>query len=229
MRFFWYLSKTKLDHLLSQQETTLGRLKAGLSSLIKAEIKVSAVSVGFERKTSELDAKQIRTLERVEKKLRDSSLVGSIEDYRSGEQPLFFEFQGPTARLIQDGQFWVATVDDKTAILLGGSATHCIGGPNPVKEAISPSIDPIESMQSLLVDHSEACDTQLENNLSYIWATVVSNSMVGEFGSLPRTKGIAIFAGATKSNSAQTHGSGYGEQIDQILVGSPIFVEQVAL
>src|SRR5690349_19627941 len=63
MRFFWYL-ETKLDHLFSQQGTPLDTLKAGLSSLIKAEIKVSIVSVGLERKSSEVDAKQIRALER---------------------------------------------------------------------------------------------------------------------------------------------------------------------
>lgn len=202
-------------------------MKAGLSSLIKAEIKVSIVSVGLERKSSEVDAKQIRALEKVEKKLRDSHAVSSVGDYQSGRQSLFFEFHGPTARLIQDGQFWVATVDVKTAVLLAGSASHCIGGPNPVANVISPSIDPIGSMQSLLSHRYEIEDTQLANNLWYIWATVVSNSKVG-LRSLPRTKGIAIFAGATKIDAAQIECSGYDTEIDQIIVGSPLFVEQVA-
>lgn len=228
MRFFWYLSRIKLDHLLSQQETGFDALKAGLANLVKAEIKVSIVSVGLERKSSELDNKQIRALEKIEKKLRDAGAVGSIGHYQSGRQPLFFEFHGPTARLIQDGQFWVATVDGKTAVLLAGSAAHCIGVPHPGANVISPSIDPIGSMQSLLSSHSEAEDTQLANNLSYIWATIVSNSSVGEVGSLPRTRGIAIFAGATKYDSAQIESSVYDAEIDQIIVGSPLFVEQVA-
>lgn len=228
MRFFWYVSKAKLDHLLSQQEKGLDALQGALLGLIKAEIKVPFVSVGLEKKSSEVGAKQIRALEKVEKKLRDSLAVGSIGDYRAGRQPLFLEFHGPTARLIQDGQFWVATLEGKTAVLLAGSAAHCIGGPNPVENVISPSVDPIGSMQSLLSHYHETEDTHLVGRLSYIWATVVSNSNVAEFGSLPRTKGIAIFAGATKRDLAQIQGSGYDGDIDQIVVGSPLFVEQVA-
>jgi hypothetical protein len=228
MRFFWYLSRTKLDHLLSQQQTGLDALKAGLSRLIKAEIKVSPISVALESKSSEVDAEQIHALEKVEKKLRDSGAVGSIGDYRAGRQPVFFQFHGPAARLIQDGQFWIASLERRTAVLLAGSATHCIGGPDSVENVISPSVDPIGSMQSLLTDYHEIEDRQLADKLSNIWTTIVSNSNIGEFGSLPRTTGIAIFAGATKSDSAQIQYSGYDGDIDQIVVGSPLFVEQVA-
>jgi hypothetical protein len=228
MRFFWYLSKTKLDHLLSQQKTPLDSLNAGLASLIKAEIKVPFVSVGLERKSSEVDAKQIRALEKVEKKLRDSGAVGAIGDYSAGRQPLFFDFHGPAARLIQDGQFWIASLEGRTAVLLAGSATHCIGGPNPVENVISPSVDPMGSIQSLMSHHRQTEDKQLANELSFIWAMIASNSNVGEFDSLPRTKGIAIFAGTTKGDSAQIQCSGYDGDIDQIIVGSPLFVEQVA-
>jgi hypothetical protein len=143
-------------------------------------------------------------------------------------QPLFFEFHGPAARLRQDGQFWIASLEGRTEILLTGSANHCIGGPNPVASVISPTADPIGSMQSLLSHFHETENTQLAFQLTYIWATIVSNSKIGEFGSLPRTKGIAIFAGATKCDSAQIQCSRYDGDIDQIVVGSPLFVEQVA-
>ena len=83
-------------------------------------------------------------------------------------------------------------------------------------------------MQSLLSHFHETENTQLAFQLTYIWATIVSNSKIGEFDSLPRTKGIAIFAGATKCDSAQIQCSGYDGDIDQIVVGSPLFVEQVA-
>jgi hypothetical protein len=43
--------------------------------------------------------------------LRKADLVKSTEDFRAGGPVLFFEFYGPTARLIQDEQFWVATLD----------------------------------------------------------------------------------------------------------------------
>jgi hypothetical protein len=147
VRYFWYISKTKLDYLLSQQETIFDRLRANLSGLIKAEVSLPGGSITLEVEASGIDAKQIRILEKVEKKLRDVDLVKSIEDFSSRRQPLFFEFRGPAARLIQNGQFWVATLDRETAVLLGGSSAHCIGGPNPVNDAISPSVDPVGSMQ----------------------------------------------------------------------------------
>jgi hypothetical protein len=228
MRFFWYISKTKLDHLVSQQETAFDRLRASLSTLIKAEVKIPIGSIGVEMKTSQVDTKQVRILEKVEKDLRNADLVKSVEDFRAGRPVLFFEFHGPTARLIQNGQFWVATFDGETAILLGGSAAHCIGGSNPTSNAISPSADPLGSIESLLSHGSTG--EQLVNNLSYIWAMVARESMarLGGLSALPYAKGIAISAGSAKSEPAQIRKSGYEGQIDRIIVGSPIFVEQAA-
>jgi len=145
--------------------------------------------------------------------LRKADLVKSTEDFRAGGPVLFFEFYGPTARLIQDEQFWVATLDIDSAILLAGSATHCIGGSNPVSKAVSPSADPLGSIESLL-SHDSASE-QFVNNLSYIWAIVVSESMqrLGGLSALPYAKGIAISAGWAKSDPAQIRESGYEGQI----------------
>jgi hypothetical protein len=228
MRYFWYISKTKLDHLLSQQETVFDRLRASLSALIRAEIKMPIGSIGLEIKASEVDAKEVRILEKVEKKLRDADLVKSIEDFSSGSQPLFFQFHGPTARLIQDGQFWVATLDGDTAILLGGSAAHCIGCLNPLSNAISPSANPLGSMEYLLSHRSAGEESTVVHNLSYIWASVIRDTTerLEDVSALPHARGIAIYAASTKSNPAQLRESGYEGQIHRIIVGSPIFVEQ---
>jgi hypothetical protein len=228
MRYFWYISRTKLDHLASQQETALDRLRASLSALIKAEIKTPVASIGVEMKRPEVDPNQVRSLEGVEKKLGNAGLVKSIEDFRAGRPMLFFEFQGRAARLIQDGQFWLATKVGEAAILLAGSAAHCIGSSNPISNAISPSADPLGSIGSFLSDGSTGGERV--NNVSYIWTTVARESIegLGGFEALPYAKGIAIFAGSAKGDFSQIRESGYEGQIDRIIIGSPIFVEQAA-
>ena len=52
MRTFWYISKAKVDSLASQQETVLERLRATLSALVKAEVKVPVGSIGVELKSN---------------------------------------------------------------------------------------------------------------------------------------------------------------------------------
>jgi hypothetical protein len=228
MRYFWYISQTKLDHLASQQETAFDWMRASLSALIKAEIKTPVASIGVEMKRPEIDPNQVRSLERVEKKLRNTGLVKSMEDFRAGRPVLFFEFQGRAARLIQDGQFWLATLVGETAILLAGSAAHCIGSSNPTSNAISPSADPLGSIESFL--NPDSAGGERANNLSYIWATVAreSTERLGAFEALPYAKGIAIFAGSAKSDFTLMKDSGYEGPIDRIVIGSPIFVEQAA-
>jgi hypothetical protein len=230
VRHFWYISKTKLDHLLTQQETIFDRLRASLSGLIKAEIQTPIGSIGVEVKESKIDAKQVRNLEKIEKKLRDANLVKSIEDFGSRRQPLFFEFHGPTARLIQDGQFWVAMLDSQTAVILVGSSAHCIGATNLVSNAISPSIDPLGTIKSLMSHGSTPDEAQLVSNLSYVWASVVRESaaQLGAFSGLPFARGIAISAGAATNCPAHIRESGYEGEIQRIVAGSPIFVEQIA-
>ena len=229
MRYFWYISQTKLDHLASQQETAFDRLRASLSALIKAEIKTPVASIGVEMKRPEVDPNQVRSLERLEKKLRHAGLVKSIEDFRAARPVLFFEFHGPAARLIQDGQFWLATLVGETAILLAGSAAHCIGSSNPPSNAISPSADPLGSIESFLSDGSTGGEPA--NNLSYIWATVAreSTERLGGFEALPYAKGIAVLAGSAKSDFTLIRENGYEGPIDRIIIGSPIFVEQAGL
>jgi hypothetical protein len=228
MRYFWYISQTKVDHLASQQETAFDRLRASLSALIKAEVKTPIASIGVEMKRPEVDPNQIRILERVEKKLRNAGLVKSIEDFHTRKPVLFFQFHGPAARLVQDGQFWLATLVGETAILLAGSAAHCIGGSNPISNAISPSADPLGSIESFL--NPGSAEGEGANNLSYIWATVARESIerLGGFEALPYAKGIAISAGSAKSDLTQITDSGYEGPIDRIIIGSPIFVEQAA-
>jgi hypothetical protein len=225
MRYFWYISKAKIDTLAAQQETLFEHLRATLSGLVKAEVKLPVGSVGFELKSANPDPSLVHGLEKVEKKLRKQDLVRSAKVSSAGNPPLFFDFEGPAARLIWDGQFWAAALDGNTAVLLGGSAAHCVGGAVPEKPALSPSINPIASMDTLFENRADVGE---KDRVSYTWAKVVQDSTrLGDLEALPRARGIAIFAGRFASTPWQTRRSGYHGRISEIIVGSPLYVEQV--
>jgi hypothetical protein len=225
MRYFWYISKAKVESLASQQETVLERLRATLSALVKAELKVPVGSIGVELKSNNPEPSLIKLLERVENKLKAENLVRTAKDASTGGVPLFFEFGGPAARLIREGQFWAATVDGNTGVLLGGSAVHCIGGAVPEKPPLSPSINPIASMDALLENRAELGQ---EDRVSFTWAKVVQDSMQsGSLQDLPLGRGVAIFAARFAPVPWQIKRSGYQRRINSIIVGSPLYVEQV--
>jgi hypothetical protein len=225
VRYFWYISKGKLDSLSSQNETIFERVRAALSLLIKAEAKLPVASVGIELKSNESSVSLIQLLGGVEKKLRDQNLVKTAEEASSGGVPLFFSFGGPSGRLIREGQFWSATIDGTTAVLLAGSAAHCVGGAVPEKPPLSPSINPIASMDAMF--ENKAGEGQ-EERASFTWAQIVKDSLYwGTSADLPVSRGIAIFAARFTPVPWQLQRSGYKGRLNQILVGSPIYVEQI--
>jgi hypothetical protein len=220
VRVFWYISKTKVDQMLSQRETLFDKLEKTISASFKAEIKIPIVSVGAEAKFSEVDPNQIKNLEKLERQLRNSGLVRTIEELEHGNQPLFFEFQAQSARLIQGGQFWVAGLEGKTGVLLVGSAAHCVGASSE-KDLISPSANPLGSINALF--EKKHLEVGMGHDLFYAWSCIIDESVhqLGDFNALPRAKGIAVFAGSWKDNASEN------QQFERIFVGSPIFVEQI--
>jgi len=225
VRYFWYISKSKIDTLASQDETVFERLRAALSLLIKAEAKIPGASVGVELKSNPPSASLLRLLDRVERKLSDQTLVKTAEQASAGGAPLFFSFAGPSARLIREGQFWTATIDGSTAVLLGGSASHCIGGAVPEKPPLSPSIDPIASMDALFEGKAKKGQ---EDHASFTWAKIVQDSLHSNNpADLPVGRGIAIYATRLAPVPWQMQRSGYKGKLNQIIVGSPLYVEQV--
>jgi hypothetical protein len=207
--------------MLSQRETLVDKLEKTISASFKAEIKIPVVSVGAEAKFSEVNPNQIKDLEKLEKQLRNSGLVRTIEELELGRQPLFFEFRAQSGRLIQEGQFWVAGLEGKTGVLLVGSAAHCVGASISERILISPSADPLGSINALF--EKKNFEVGMGQDLFYAWSCITDESVrqLGDFNALPYAKGIAVFAGSCKDNAARN------QQFQRILVGSPIFVEQI--
>lgn len=226
MRYFWYISQSKIDYLAGQDEGVFERLRAALSLLIKAEAKLPVASVGIELKSNQPSQNLVRQLDRAEKKLTDGTRIRTAEEAATGEVPLFFSFNGPSARSIREGQFWTATIHGSTAVLLGGSAAHCIGGAVPEKPPLSPSINPLASMDALFENRAE---NGQEDRASYTWSTIMGDSIhSGSAADLPVSRGVAIYAARLAPVPWQMQRSGYKGKLSHIVVGSPLYVEQVS-
>jgi hypothetical protein len=158
----------------------------------------------------------IRKLEKLAQKLKKRRMVCTPDEIRAGAQHLLFQFDGPTGKLFRDGQFCIATAMGSCAVLLVGAASNCFGAQGQTENEISPSADPIKSLQALMRDEHETS----ADSFFYLWSTILKPSPKGvPFASLPITRGIGIYAGRFRYSDYET-------KIEEIIVGSPVFVEQ---
>jgi hypothetical protein len=79
---------------------------------------------------------------------------------------------------------------------------HCTEDSNPISNAISPTADPLGSIESFL--NPDSAGGERVSSLPYVWATAARGSMKrrGGFEAVPYAKGIAISAGSAKSDFA---------------------------
>ena len=214
MRLFWYVSRTKLRSLVDRSE-------ANELLTIDRSPRAAAVTSDHDR-CSELPA--------LEQRLASDTTIPEVDELDVTSPPLFFRFEGPSGRLIQDGHFWLATVCGDTAVLLVGSAANCFGGQPVELCAISPSADPIGAVNAVFSDSKAAREpSAFSGSISYAWGAILRRSLAeaASLDSLPRTRGAAVYAG---SLDAVTSGiqRGYGGIIRRVVIGSPLFVEQIA-
>jgi hypothetical protein len=91
---------------------------------------------------------------------------------------------------------------------------------------ISSSVNPMWAVQEL----AEGTENEwTAANVSDAWATIFRDGtrLLGA-DALPRTQGLAVYAGWQRAVDENVARSGWTEPIERVVVGSPIFVEQVA-
>jgi hypothetical protein len=165
-----------------------------------------------------------RDLRQVEMRLTESQDVKPFELLTDSETPLFFSFRGESGRLIDDtkGSFWLAIQKQQSALLLAGSAGNLVGNSNVERKSVSPSVDPLGAVTRAFGggDPSEMdVPLDMSTRLLYAWQDVMST--VEGMQRPPSVEGLAIFAGIYPVSSATLAPS-------RVIVGSPIFVRQVA-
>jgi hypothetical protein len=173
-------------------------------------------------------ARLVKELQGVIKRLhgdREIKPFGSLED---ADSPTIISFEGYAARLISYDVFWIALESGDTGLLLVGSAAHAIGAQPKADYVISPSADPLACIQAVVNPKTrdeelpDGGNFPLSASMRYAWETLMSNSSEG---TLPRVRGLAIFARTLHSEKTFMDRSGK-TLIRKIVLASPIYVEQ---
>jgi hypothetical protein len=115
---------------------------------------------------------------------------------------------------------------DSTALLLVGSSSNAIGTPPKEVPKISPSMDPIGAVNSAFASQTAfSGEAFVSTSCSYTW-TAIAEPVRAVWNQLPRVEGIAVYGGSVPCDAAQMRNSGF-DRVQQIVVGSPLFVRQL--
>lgn len=220
MNIYWYISKAKLDLLKDQSPGFLPGITAQLSFKLPF---VSGSLSGTE------PSRLVEDLQRVIKRLKADHEIKSFADLDDTASPIVMAFDGNAARQISDDVFWLAMEQGDSGLLLAGSAAFAIGAAAKPEHFLSPSADPVGAVKAAFQKDDEQPNVlggvglPLSARLSYAWQELMSESLEG---ALPRVSGLAIFARTVKAEKAQARQIGKGN-IERIVVGTPIYVEQI--
>lgn len=219
MRVFWYISKSKVDNYAGDDRRWTDRLGGHVT------VGLPLAEVGVEAATGPPDRGLLDKLELVERRAKHDDLVRSVAEI-GAEPPVLFRYEGRSARIVLVDTFWVAAVDGSSAVLLTGSAGNAIGATPVDASKISSSVNPMWAVEELIKGTDNEWSAA---NLSDAWATIFRDGtrLLGA-EALPRTQGIAVYAGWQPAVEENVARSGWTEPIERVVVGSPIFVEQIA-
>jgi len=218
VRVFWYISKTKVDNYAGADRHWTDRLGGHV------RVGLPLVEVGVEA-TGPPDRGLVERLEHIERRAKHDDGVLSVVEI-GAEPPVLFRYEGRSARIVVGDTFWVAAVDGSSAVLLTGWAGNAIGATPVGASKISSSVNPMWAVEELVKGTENEWSAA---NLSDAWATIFhdgSSHLAVE--ALPRTQGIAVYAGWDRAVEENVARSGWTEPIERVVVGSPIFVEQIA-
>lgn len=245
---FWYVSRHKLE-ALSAEGAWWDRLSGAKVGVWPASVEVG-MHPGDEPKLE-------RAVRRVNKRLRKENAVVHVKDLEGRGPVRFFEYEGPSVRNVAHGGLFVAAICNPFAIVLVGSAVNAIGAPlaqdvlvgsgdpmGAVRHLLrvhghQAAIEEIEhvhlpTMVGVEDDPTEVYETSWfeeadDPDLGVIemaWLNLFREVNFSEVESLPRTRGVALYAGSQEMHVPAPETSRIG-RVDHVLLGSPVWVEQV--
>jgi hypothetical protein len=218
VRVFWYISKTKVDAYAGDDQHWTDRLSGHVQVGLPMMVEVGAEITGPP------DRGLLGKLEEIERRAEHDDTVHSVGEIGS-EPPLLFWFEGRSAKFVLGDAFWVAAVDGSSALLLTGWAGNTIGVTSISVSKISSSVNPMWAVEEIT---QGADDEGAAARLSDSWATIFRDgTSLQSVEALPHARGLVVYAGwqpAVEENLAR---SGWTEPIERVVVGSPIFVEQI--
>jgi hypothetical protein len=226
----WYASRQKLEALSAESGAWWDRLSGAKVGFWPASVEVGVQPGG----TPKLE----RAVRRLNKRLREENAVVHVTDLAHRGPARFFEYEGPSVRNVTHGAFFVAAICNPVAIVLVGSAVNAVGAPT-TQDVLIGSSDPIGAVRHLFDVHGDhAAIHELEDAgdalggddpgaplIELAWNKLFS-TIDFAVQSLPHTRGIALYAGIQDMRLPAPESSRVG-RIDQVVLGSPVWVEQV--
>lgn len=235
-RWFWYVSSAKLGSL-KQPERGWGILRQRFKTAdIEAGVPWAKLSTH-----AEPGGHVIESVEKIEREIRrDHAVPASDEITEDGGVPLFFRFEGLAGHLLlresyeDEGEcvFLAAGYQGTTGVLLLGAGSHVFGSAAATPRHVNPSVDPVGALLVLMERQaSGAARTRAgiardadgfspEECVRYSMQAALREIQQRSF--MYPVRALAITSVIIPCNylTPDVH-------IDRIIVGSPIYVEQL--
>lgn len=181
--------------------------------------------------TAGLRGRDLQTLQemvdKADRRIHKEGKAQSLADSITGRPPPLFTFEGPAGRLADSGVLWFAGVGDGVGFLLAGSATHAIARVPEQTGTLSPTADPVGTVQRFFESRT---DPGRDSDMAaYVWGTVLSSTtQAGGLAAAPWVAGVAVYAGRIAFDpSSQRVEDCDAATVRNLLIGSPMWVAQV--
>jgi hypothetical protein len=184
----------------------------------------ASVTAGL--RARDLNALQVM-VDRADQTIRRGGMARSPAESVTGRPPQLFTFQGPVGRLADSGVLWFAGVGDGIGFLLAGSATNAIARVSEQPGKLSPSADPVGSLQRFF--ESRATPDRDSDMAAYVWAKVLSSTAhAGGLAAAPWVTGIAVYGGRIVVDPSRRRVvDASAAAVQNVLIGSPMWVAQM--
>jgi hypothetical protein len=247
-RWFWYLSSKKIGSL-KKPEKGWGILRQRLKTAdLEVGVPWAKLNAHGVPQSSALES-----VEQIEREIYREHMVPSADEIaHHGETPLFFQFEGFAGRLLlresykgEEGEcvFLVAGIQGTTGVLLLGAGSHVYGSNSARPRFVDPSIDPVGALLVLMDRQAQGEDE--EHLYSYTRAGIARDAArlspqecisytfgaaldeIYESSFMHQVQSLAIASVVTPFYSDYLSSRWNNHQIDRVIVGSPVYVEQL--
>lgn len=212
MNFYWYISGQEVDMLHQNLAKNWWD-----SFPLKLSFKTPWFDV--EGGKGDTGAQTLKNLPRVIKKIEKNGTLKAFEDI-GNEAPLFFSFQGAGIKLVEDDTVLVAIVGQDQVLLLTGATANLVGSKQETLK-LQTSNTLVKSLKSAWSEQ-EGIVSGTANQI-VVELLKQANDYV-----FPVVKGIATFTSKLKADANALKKIKHPE-IESIIVGSPLYIEQVAV
>nr|WP_157357545.1 hypothetical protein [Amycolatopsis nigrescens] len=193
------------------------------------------------------DANVIESMEKVEREIyRDHAVPSASEIAHHGETPLFFQFEGYAGRILlresyegDEGEcvFLMAGIQGEVGVLLLGAGSHAYCSTSASPRFVDPSVDPVGALL-VLMDKQQSSNPYSRAGIarnakglspqacvSYSLGAALDEIHAKSF--MHRVRALAIASVVTPFYPHDLPSALGNSNVNRVIVGSPIYVEQL--